>query len=197
MIQITLPDGSIQQVESGITAAQLAAKISQRLGKEALAVKIDGVARDLSTPLTQDCAVELLTFSSEGGAEIYRHSASHLMAQAVKQLFPEAKVAIGPAVDDGFYYDFDIDHPFTPEDLEKIERKMAELVKADTPFVRHEVTKDDAIRFFSERGEQYKVEILRDLPDGERISQYQQGDFVDLCRGPHVPSTGKIKAFKL
>ena len=197
MIQITLPDGSIQQVESGITAAQLAAKISQRLGKEALAVKIDGVARDLSTPLTQDCAVELMTFSSEGGAEIYRHSASHLMAQAVKQLFPEAKVAIGPAVDDGFYYDFDIDHPFTPEDLEKIERKMAELVKADTPFVRHEVTKDDAIRFFSERGEQYKVEILRDLPDGERISQYQQGDFVDLCRGPHVPSTGKIKAFKL
>ena len=197
MIQITLPDSSIQQVESGITAAQFAAKISQRLGKEALAVKIDGVARDLSTPLTQDCAVELLTFSSEGGAEIYRHSASHLMAQAVKQLFPEAKVAIGPAVDDGFYYDFDIDHPFTPEDLEKIERKMAELVKADAPFVRHEVTKDEAIRFFSERGEQYKVEILRDLPDGERISQYQQGDFVDLCRGPHVPSTGKIKAFKL
>ena len=197
MIQITLPDGSIQQVESGTTAAQLAAKISQRLGKEALAVKIDGVARDLSTPLTQDCAVELLTFSSEGGAEIYRHSTSHLMAQAVKQLFPEAKVAIGPAVDDGFYYDFDIDHPFTPEDLEKIERKMAELVKADTPFVRHEVTKDDAIRFFSERSEQYKVEILRDLLDNERISQYQQGDFVDLCRGPHVPSTGKIKAFKL
>ena len=197
MIQITLPDGSIQQVGSGITAAQLAAKISQRLGKEALAVKIDGVARDLSTLLTQDCAVELLTFSSEGGAEIYRHSTSHLMAQAVKQLFPEAKVAIGPAVDDGFYYDFDIDHPFTPEDLEKIERKMAELVKADVPFVRNEVTKDEAIRFFSERGEQYKVEILRDLPDGERISQYQQGDFVDLCRGPHVPSTGKIKAFKL
>ncbi len=197
MIQITLPDGSIQQVGSGITAAQLAAKISQRLGKEALAVKIDGVARDLSTLLTQDCAVELLTFSSEGGAEIYRHSTSHLMAQAVKQLFPEAKVAIGPAVDDGFYYDFDIDHPFTPEDLEKIERKMAELVKADAPFVRNEVTKDEAIRFFSERGEQYKVEILRDLPDGERISQYQQGDFVDLCRGPHVPSTGKIKAFKL
>ena len=197
MIQITLPDGSIQQVESGITAAQLAAKISQRLGKEALAVKIDGSARDLSAPLTQDCAVELLTFASAGGAEIYRHSTSHLMAQAVKHLFPEAKVAIGPAVDDGFYYDFDIDHSFTPEDLEKIERKMAELVKADAPFVRNEVTKDEAIRFFSERGEQYKVEILRDLPDGERISQYQQGDFVDLCRGPHVPSTGKIKAFKL
>ena len=172
MIQITLPDGSIQQVESGITAAQLAAKISQRLGKEALAVKIDGVARDLSTLLTQDWAVELLTFSSEGGAEIYRHSASHLMAQAVKQLFPEAKVAIGPAVDDGFYYDFDIDHPFTPEDLEKIERKMAELVKADAPFVRNEVTKDEAIRFFSERGEQYKVEILRDLPDGDRFSLF-------------------------
>ena len=197
MIQITLPDGSIQQVESGITAAQLAAKISQRLGKEALAVKIDGSARDLSAPLTQDCAVELLTFASAGGAEIYRHSTSHLMAQAVKHLFPEAKVAIGPAVDDGFYYDFDIDHSFTPEDLEKIERKMAELVKADAPFVRNEVTKDEAIRFFSERGEQDQVELLRDLPDGERISQYQQGDFVDLCRGPHVPSTGKIKAFKL
>jgi len=197
MIHVTLPDGSIQQIESGITAAQFASNISQRLGKNALAAKIDGVAVDLSTPLVRDCAVEILTFASEDGAEIYRHSTSHVMAYAVKTVFPSAKVTIGPSVEDGFYYDFDVERPFTPEDLEKIEQKMAELVKADLPFVRKEVSKEDASRFFQAQGETYKVEILNDIPDGEIISEYQVGEFTDLCRGPHLPSTGKIKAFKL
>ncbi|MDY0094606.1 MAG: threonine--tRNA ligase [Candidatus Vecturithrix sp.] len=197
MIQITLPDGSIQQVEAGMTAVELASKISSRLRKEALAVKIDGIPRDLSTTLEHDCSVEILTFHSKDGAEIYRHSTSHLMAQAVQALFPGTKVAIGPAIEDGFYYDFEIERPFTPEDLERIERKMAELATADLPYTRQELSKEEAIANFSAQGEKYKVEILRDLPDGEPISTYRQGSFVDLCRGPHVPSTGKIRAFKL
>lgn len=197
MIQITLPDGSIQQVEAGMTAVELASKISSRLRKEALAVKIDGISRDLSTTLEHDCSVEILTFHSKDGAEIYRHSTSHLMAQAVQALFPGTKVAIGPAIEDGFYYDFEIERPFTPEDLERIERKMAELVAADLPYTRQELSKEEAIANFSAQGEKYKVEILRDLPDGEPISTYRQGSFVDLCRGPHIPSTGKIRAFKL
>jgi threonyl-tRNA synthetase len=197
MIQNTLPDGSIQQVEAGMTAVELASKISSRLRKEALAVKIDGIPRDLSTTLEHDCSVEILTFHSKDGAEIYRHSTSHLMAQAVQALFPGTKVAIGPAIEDGFYYDFEIERPFTPEDLERIERKMAELATADLPYTRQELSKEEAIANFSAQGEKYKVEILRDLPDGEPISTYRQGSFVDLCRGPHVPSTGKIRAFKL
>ena len=197
MIHITLPDGSVQQVEAGMPAAELASKISSRLGKEALAVKIDGAPRDLSTTLEYDCSVEILTFHSKAGAEIYRHSTSHLMAQAVQELFPGTKIAIGPAIEDGFYYDFEVERPFTPEDLERIEQKMAELVEADLPYTRRELSKKEAIADFSDRAEKYKVEILQELPDGERISEYQQGTFVDLCRGPHIPSTGKIRAFKL
>ena len=197
MIHITLPDGSVQQADQGIIAADFATQLHRKLGKDALAVKINGNLYDLRTPLTEDCSVEFLTFESEEGAEIYRHSTSHLMAQAVQELFPGTKVAIGPAVDDGFYYDFDTEHTFIPEDLEKIEQKMAELAKADLPYVRKNVSREEAIEFFHQKGENYKVEILNDLPEGEQISQYQQGDFVDLCRGPHVPSTGKLKAFKL
>ena len=197
MIQITLPDGSIKQVEQGISAADFATQLHRKLGKDALAVKINGNLCDLDTPLTEDASVEILTFQSEEGAEIYHHSTSHLMAQAVQELFPGTKVAIGPAVDDGFYYDFDTKQAFTPEDLERIEQKMTELVKANLQYVRKEVSREEAIDFFRQKGEDYKVEILSELPEGERISQYQQGDFVDLCRGPHVPSTGKIKAFKL
>ncbi|PID59043.1 threonine--tRNA ligase [candidate division KSB3 bacterium] len=197
MIQISLPDGSIKQVEKGISAAELAARIHRKLGKDALAAKINGVLCDLGTPLTENASVEIVTFESEEGAEVYRHSTSHLMAQAVKSLFPDTKVAIGPAVDDGFYYDFDTTQTFTPEDLRKIEQKMLELIQADLPYVRKEVSRGEAIDFFQRNGEDYKVEILNALPEGERITQYQQGDFVDLCRGPHVPSTGKIKAFKL
>jgi len=197
MVNVTLPDGATQQVEQGITAAEFALRLSQRLGRDALAVKIDGVLRDLTTPLNQDCSIEIVTFASEEGAEIYHHSTSHLMAQAVQDLFPGTKVAIGPAVENGFYYDFDAPQPFTPEDLTKIEQKMAELVKADLPYIRKEVSKEDALAFFRQQGEDYKVEILTDIPDGEMISEYQQGSFVDLCRGPHLPSTGRIKAFKL
>jgi threonyl-tRNA synthetase len=197
MIHVTLPDGSIQQIKRGITASELACNISSRLGRDALAAKINGNLVDLSTKIEDDCSVEILTFHSENGAEIYRHSTSHLMAQAVQELFPGTKMAIGPAIKDGFYYDFDVEKPFTPEDLEKIERKMAELVKEDLPFVRSELTKEEAIEFFRQRGEQYKVELLNEISDGEMITQYQQGSFIDLCRGPHIPSTGKIKAFKL
>jgi threonyl-tRNA synthetase len=197
MVHVTLPDGSEQQVKEGITLAQLAAQLHPRLGKEALAARVDGVAHDLSYQLEADCAVEILTFASEAGKEIYRHSTSHLMAQAVQELFPGAKVAIGPAIEDGFYYDFDVVDPFTPDDLKKIEQRMAELVKADLPYVRNELPKAEAIEFFRQRDEPYKVEILEEIPDGEVVSLYQQGSFADLCRGPHIPSTGKIKAFKL
>ncbi|MBD3308237.1 threonine--tRNA ligase [candidate division KSB3 bacterium] len=197
MVQVRLPDGSEQAVEPGMTAAALASQLHPRLGREAVAVKIDGVLQDLSTPLEQDCAVEIVTPASEEGLDIYRHSTSHLMAQAVQELFPGTKVAIGPAIDEGFYYDFDPPRPFTPEDLEQIEQKMADLIQADLPYMRKELSKEDAIEFFRQRGETYKVELLEDMPDDVPISEYQQGSFVDLCRGPHIPSTGKIKAFKL
>jgi threonyl-tRNA synthetase len=197
MVRVTLPDGSVQEVEQGITARELALQLGTRLEQDALAVKIDGIARDLSSPIQRDCAVEIITFDSEDGAEIYHHSTAHLMAQAVQELFPETKVAIGPSIENGFYYDFDRKTPFTPEDLEKIEAKMTELIKADQPYTRKEVPKEEALEYFRQEGEGYKVEILQDIPDGETISEYQQGSFVDLCRGPHIPSTGKIKAFKL
>ena len=197
MIQITLPDGSVQAVEHGLTAAGFASKISSRLAKEAVAVKIDGTLRDLATPLEHDCTIEIVTFLSPGGASIYRHSTSHVMAQAVQELFPGTKLAIGPSIEDGFYYDFDVAQPFLPEDLERIEQRMAELIKADLPYTRKEFSREEALEFFRGRGEDYKVEMLQDIPVGDVISVYQQGDFVDLCRGPHLPSTGKIKAFKL
>jgi threonyl-tRNA synthetase len=197
MVRVTLPDSSIQHITPGTTVAHLASQLSGRLAKQALAAKVDGVLQDLTTPLYSDCSVEILTFGSEEGPEIYHHSTSHLMAQAVQELFPDVKIAIGPAIEGGFYYDFDIDKPFTPEDLEAIEKKMSELIKADLPYHRHELSRQEAIRFFRDKQEDYKVEILQDLPEGSQVSTYQQGTFVDLCRGPHIPSTGKIKAFKL
>lgn len=197
MVQVTLPDGSVQPFTPGITAADVAAHISARLAKQAVVAKIDGALRDLSTPLNSDCSVEILTFESEDGEAIYHHSTAHLMAQAVQQVFPDVKIAIGPAIEGGFYYDFDTDTPFTPEDLDKIEAKMQELVQADLPYTRKELSREDAIELFRQKDEDYKVQILSELPDGETVSTYQQGDFVDLCRGPHLPSTGKIKAFKL
>ena len=197
MVQVTLPDGSVQSLTPGITVAELASRISGRLGKQALAARIDNELCDLSTPLQSDCVVEILTFDSEDGAEIYRHSTAHLMAQAVQQLYPGVKLAIGPAIAGGFYYDFDIDTPFTPEDLEKIEARMTELVRANLPYIRTELSREDAIELFGQNHEDYKTQILTDIPAGETVTTYRQGDFVDLCRGPHIPSTGKIKAFKL
>jgi len=197
MINVTLKDGSSKQYQEGITAMQVAESISTGLARAALAAEIDGEVKDLSTVLDRDCSLNLLTFDSEGGRRALRHTASHIMAQAVKRLFPNAKLAIGPAIDTGFYYDFDIERPFTPEDLEKIEAEMGRIVKEDLPLERFTLPREEALKFMQEKGEPYKVELIRDLPEDAVISFYKQGDFTDLCAGPHIPSTGKVKAFKL
>ncbi len=195
-IQLDLPDGSRKSMPAGITGQAIAEKIGSRLAKDALAIKLNGRLQDLNLPVDNDSSVEIVTFGSKEGHEIYWHSTSHLMAQAVKQLYPSAKVAIGPAIEEGFYYDFDYERPFTPEDLAKIEGRMAELAKAAVPVVRKKLSKSEALSFFQKKGEPYKVELINDLTDGE-ITLYEQGEFADLCRGPHVPSTAKIRAVKL
>jgi threonyl-tRNA synthetase len=195
-IRLRLPDGSERSYPAGITGQGVAEKIGSRLAKDALAVKIDGRLQDLNIPVPNGSAAEIVTFDSREGREIYWHSTSHLMAHAVKQLFPGAKLAIGPAIEEGFYYDFDYERPFTPEDLAKIEGRMAELARTATPIVRKALTKADAVSFFEKKSEAYKVELINELPNGD-ITVYEQGDFADLCRGPHVPSTAKIRAFKL
>jgi threonyl-tRNA synthetase len=196
-IQLRLPDGQDRKYASGITGQEVAEKIGSRLAKDALAIKIDGQLQDLNVPVERSAAVEIVTFNSLEGRETYWHSTSHLMAHAVKQLFPQAKLAIGPAIEEGFYYDFDLERPLTPEDLVRIEKKMSELAKAGSPIKRKNISKAEALSFFNNKGESYKVELISELPEGEVISIYEQGDFADLCRGPHVPSTSKIKAFKL
>ncbi len=195
-IQLNLPDGSKRSVPAGTTGQAIAEKIGSRLAKDALAIKLNGRLQDLNLPVNNDSSVEIVTFSSKEGHEIYWHSTSHLMAQAVKQLFPSAKAAIGPAIEEGFYYDFDYERPFTPEDLVKIEGRMAELAKAALPVVRKKLSKAEALSFFEKKGEPYKVELINEIADGE-MTVYEQGDFSDLCRGPHVASTAKIKAVKL
>lgn len=166
-------------------------------GKDVLAARVDGRLVDLSAPVPEGAVVEAVTFLSPEGREVYRHSASHLMAQAVKRLFPGAKVTIGPAIEDGYYYDFDIETPLTEEDLPRIEAEMARIIGEDLPVRREELSRDEAVRLFADQGETYKVEIVQELPAGQAISVYRQGEFVDLCRGPHVPSTGRIGAVKL
>ena len=195
-IKITLPDGSIRELASGATIADLAASIGAGLAKAALAGRIDGELVDVTAPLRDGVRVEIITDKNPEALEIVRHSASHLMAQAVKELFPTAKVTIGPAIESGFYYDFDIDTPFTPEDLERIEARMAELSKADIKVERKVLSSADAIALFSDMDEPYKIELINDL-GVESVSVYSQGGFADLCRGPHLPSTSRIKAFKL
>jgi len=195
-IRLRLPDGSEKIYSRGISGQEVAEKIGSRLAKDALAIKIDGRLQDLNIPLENDAAVEIVTFAAKEGREVYWHSTSHLLAHAVKQLFPQARLAIGPAIDEGFYYDFDFERPFTPEDLAKIEARMGELVKANSPVKRSVLAKADALAFFQKKGEPYKVELINELAD-DTISLYEQGDFADLCRGPHVASTAKIKAFKL
>ena len=189
MIEI-LVDEQKHGFEAGVTAAEVLAD------KDAIAARVDGRLVDLSVRLEESCTVEPVRFGSEEGRKIFWHSGAHLMAQAVKQLFPEAKPTIGPAIPDGFYYDFDVPKPFTDEDLGRIEERMKELAKKQIPIIHKWFPREQAIKFFSERGETYKLEIIKDLPD-KRISVYEQGDFVDLCRGPHVPNTGRIKAIKL
>lgn len=196
-ISITLPDGSVLNFPPGTSPAQVARHISPRLYRDALAARVNGELVDLATPLSSDAEVEILTFASEEGQRVYRHSTSHILAQAVKRLYPQAKFAIGPAIKNGFYYDFDVPKNFTPQDLEEIEKEMVKIIKADYPFVREEVNREEAREFFAQRGEQYKVELIEDLPPDAAVTLYRQGDFVDLCAGPHLSSTGKIKAIKL
>jgi len=196
-IKVTLKGGVEKLYKKGISLLEIAQDISPRLAKEALIAKVDGKAKDLSVKVDEDCNVEILTFEDEEGRKAFWHSTSHVMAQAVKRLFPETKLAIGPAIDEGFYYDFDRDESFTPSDLEKIENEMAKIVAEDYPFCRIDVTKEEALSEFKKMGEPYKVELIEALPEDAPISFYQQGEFKDLCAGPHIPSTGKIKAFKL
>ncbi len=196
-IQLRLPDGQDRKYASGITGQEVAEKIGSRLAKDALAIKIDGLLQDLNIPVERNAGIAIVTFDAPEGREVYWHSTSHLLAHAVKKLFPQAKLAIGPAIEEGFYYDFDIDRPFTPEDLEKIEKKMAELVKAAIGITRKTLSRAEALAFFDKKGETYKVELINELPESDTISIYEQGDFADLCRGPHVPTTAKIKFFKL
>ncbi len=196
-MKIKLKDGKILEIEADSNLFNVAGKISNRLKKEAIVGKVNGKLVDLSTKLNENDIVEIFTLDSPEGLETYRHSSAHIMAEAVGELFPDAKFGIGPVIKDGFYYDFDTEHIFTPEDLEKIEGKISEIVKRNTPFVRKVLKREEALKYFSNKGEKYKVELIQDLPEGEDISIYEQGSFLDLCRGPHVPSTGYLKAYKL
>ncbi len=196
-IHLRLPDGSEKKYAAGITGQEVAEKIGSRLAKDALAIKVNGRLQDLKTPVEQNSSVEIITFDAQEGKSVYWHSTSHLLAHAVKQLYPQIKLAIGPAIEEGFYYDFDFERPFTPEDLAKIEKKMAELAKAAVPVVRKNLSRAEALAFFQNRSEDYKVELITELPANEAITIYEQGEFADLCRGPHVSSTSKIKAVKL
>ena len=195
-MKITLK-GDVREFEAPKTALEIAASLSQALKKEALAVKVDGEVQGLTAVIDRDCALEFLTFADEEGRRVYRHTASHVMAQAVKALWPEAKLAIGPAIENGFYYDFDCDTAFSTEDFKKIEKEMERIVKANYPIVRSEKPRAEAIAYMQEKGEPYKVELIEDLPEDAVISFYTQGDFTDLCAGPHLPSTGYVKAVKI
>jgi threonyl-tRNA synthetase len=197
MPNIRLPDGSSKSFPGPVTVAEIAASIGAGLARAALAGKVDGKLVDLSHRVESDAAVSIVTGKSPEGLDILRHSTSHLLAQAVQELYPGAQVTIGPVIENGFYYDFSYKRPFTPEDLAAIEKKMAEIVKQDLPVHRKEMSRDEAVRFFSGIGEKYKAEIIGAIPANEPISLYGQGNWIDLCRGPHVPSTGKLKVFKL
>ncbi|MFN6323631.1 MAG: threonine--tRNA ligase [Burkholderiales bacterium] len=197
MISITLPDGSQRQFEQASTVAQVAATIGSGLAKAALAGKVNGKLVDTSYLIEQDATLAIVTDKDTDGLEIIRHSTAHLLAYAVKELFPDAQVTIGPVIDNGFYYDFSYKRPFTPEDLTAIENKMAELAKKDETVVRQVLPRDEAVAYFKQMGEHYKAEIIASIPQGEDVSLYREGNFTDLCRGPHVPSTGKLKVFKL
>ncbi|MDO5377646.1 MAG: threonine--tRNA ligase [Clostridia bacterium] len=190
-------NGQAYSFESGMNALDMLGAVDAELKKKALAVKVGGQVRSLVAPVCDGEALTVLTFEDEEGRRVLRHTASHVLAQAVKRLFPEAKLAIGPAIEDGFYYDFDVEKPFTPEDLAKIEKEMQRIIKRNDRLVRSEKPRAEAIAFMREKGEPYKVELIEDLPEDAVISFYTQGDFTDLCAGPHLPSTGKIKAVKL
>jgi threonyl-tRNA synthetase len=197
MVSIRLPDGSVRQYDHPVTVAEVAASIGPGLAKAALGGKIDGELVDTSALIDHDVSLAIVTDKDADGLDIIRHSTAHLLAYAVKSLFPEAQVTIGPVIDNGFYYDFAYSRPFTPEDLEKIEKRMQELAKKDEPVSRRVVSRDEAVDYFKSIGEKYKAEIIESIPASDDIKLYSHGGFTDLCRGPHVPSTGKLKVFKL
>ena len=198
MVTLTLPDGSTRSFDGPVTGAEVAADIGPGLAKAALAVKINGELSDLSLPIEQDAALAIVTAKDEDALELLRHDAAHIMAEAVQELYPDVQVTIGPAIDNGFYYDFARAEPFVPEDLEKIEKRMGEIVDRDEAITREVWKRSEAIQFFKDAGEHYKAQIIESIPDDQDIRLYRQGDFIDLCRGPHLPSTGKLgKAFKL
>ena len=198
MVRIKLPDGSILEEKDGISGLEIAEKISSGLAKAALAVKINDTLQDLTTPITTDSTLTIITAKDTDGLHILRHSCAHIMAEAVQELWPNTQVTIGPAIENGFYYDFARKEPFTTEDFTKIESKMHEIVKRDEKIERIVMPRNEAIAFFKNKGETYKVQIIEDLPEDETITLYRQGNYTDLCRGPHVPSTAKVgDAFKL
>ena len=197
MVNITLPDGSVRSFDAPVTVAQVAQSIGTGLAKAALAGKVNGELVDTSYLMDADAQLAIITDKDADGVDVIRHSTAHLLAYAVKALYPDAQVTIGPVIENGFYYDFAYKRPFTPEDLVAIENKMAELAKKDEPVTREVWDRDEAVAFFKAQGEDYKAEIIGAIPAGEKISLYREGEFIDLCRGPHVPSTGKLKVFKL
>ena len=197
MIEVTLPDGSKREFNSPVTVGDVAASIGAGLARAALAGKVNGKLVDLSHPITENSTVSIVTDKDPEGLEIIRHSTSHLLAQAVKELYPQAQITIGPVIENGFYYDFSLPKHLTNEDLPLIEKKMDEIVKRDLPIVREEMDRDEAVKYFNSIGEHYKAELIGSIPAGETISLYRQGDYVDLCRGPHVPSTGRLRVHKL
>ncbi|MHB8939719.1 MAG: threonine--tRNA ligase, partial [Thiobacillus sp.] len=197
MVNVTLPDGSVRPFEGPVTVAQVASSIGAGLAKAALAGRVDGELVDTSHVINADAQLSIVTDRDADGLDMIRHSTAHLLAAAVKSLFPDAQVTVGPVIEDGFFYDFAYKRPFTPEDLVAIEKKMAELAKQDIPVERSVMPRDEAVSFFKNMGELYKAEIIASIPSNEDISLYREGDFIDLCRGPHVPSTGKLKHFKL
>ncbi|KMY85753.1 Threonyl-tRNA synthetase [Candidatus Paraburkholderia calva] len=197
MVSVRLPDGSVRQYDHPVTVAEVAASIGAGLAKAALAGKLNGELVDTSFLIDQDASLAIVTDKDPEGVDVVRHSTAHLLAYAVKDLFPEAQVTIGPVIDNGFYYDFSYSRPFTPEDLEKIEKRMQELAKKDEPVSRRVVSRDEAVDYFKSIGEAYKAEIIQSIPESDEIRLYGHGNFIDLCRGPHVLSTGKLKVFKL
>ena len=198
MPKITLPDGSERHYDDAVTGNEIAASIGEGLAKAAVAVRVDGAAWDLTRKIDNDAAVEVVTRDSDDGLELLRHDAAHVLAEAVKELWPDTQVTIGPAIDNGFYYDFAREEPFTDLDLETIEARMKEIVDRDEPITREVWERDKAVDFFRGIGEEYKAEIIAGIPSDDELTLYRQGDFIDLCRGPHLTSTGKLgKAFKL
>jgi len=197
IVRVTLPDGSVREYAKGITIAEAVAQIGRGLAKAAIAAKVNDQVVDLSTVLNQDCALQVLTFKDEEGREVFRHTSTHIMAQAVKRLFPEAKLTVGPPLEHTFYYDIDMPRPLSVDDLPAIEAEMQKIVEADFPMVRSEVSREYAKEFFAQKNEEYKVLLVDKIPADEAVSMYTQGEFTDLCVGPHVPSTGRVKAFKL